>query len=96
MARRRHGRKGPASARERELREVIEEKDVEALLWWIVEDHTNELLDKDKTALGGYPRAALDHLARFHLRRIMGAGEAGRPSTEDAVAELENVLRLVK
>ena len=96
MARRRHGRKGPASARERELREVIEEKDVEALLWWIVEDHTNELLDKDKTALGGYPRAALDHLARIHLRRIMGANDAGRPSTEDAVAELENVLRLVK
>jgi len=96
MARRRHGRKGPASAREKELREVIEEKDVEALLWWIVEDHTNELLDKDKTALGGYPRAALDHLARIHLRRIMGANDAGRPSTEDAVAELENVLRLVK
>jgi hypothetical protein len=96
MARRRHGRKGPASAREKELREVIEEKDVEALLWWIVEDHAGALLDKDKTALGGYPRAALDHLARFHLRRIMGANDAGRPSTEDAVAELENVLRLVK
>jgi hypothetical protein len=96
MARRRHGRKGPASAREKELREVIEEKDVEALLWWIVEDHTGALLDKDKTALGGYPRAALDHLARIHLRRIMGANDAGRPSTEDAVAELENVLRLVK
>jgi len=30
------------------------------------------------------------------LRRIMGANDAGRPSTEDAVAELENVLRLVK
>jgi len=26
----------------------------------------------------------------------MGANDAGRPSTEDAVAELENVLRLVK
>jgi len=96
MARRRHGRKGPASAREKELREVIEEKDVEALLWWIVEDHVGALLDKDKTALGDYPRAALDHLARIHLRRIMGANDAGRPSTEDAVAELENVLRLVK
>ena len=61
-----------------------------------VEDHAGALLDKDKTALGGYPRAALDHLARIHLRRIMGANDAGRPSTEDAVAELENVLRLVK
>ncbi len=96
MAKRRSGRIGRPSTREKELREVIEEKDVEALLWWIVEDHTGALLDKDKTALGGYPRAALDHLARIHLRRIMGANDAGRPSTEDAVAELENVLRLVK
>jgi hypothetical protein len=96
MAKRRSGRIGRPSTREKELREVIEEKDVEALLWWIVEDHVGALLDKDKPALGGYPRAALDHLARIHLRRIMGANDAGRPSTEDAVAELENVLRLVK
>jgi hypothetical protein len=88
-------RPGRKTNRERDLRRTLADQDIEALMWWVLTDHKDAFLARDKEALAGYVRVALDHLAKLHLRRVI-SGDAGRTTTEDAVAELENVLRLVK
>ena len=81
------------SKREKALKDAMKNRDVEALFWWIVDEHKVSLLSGDKSHLNpGLFRLALDHLSRLHLKRGNDLDEAAG----SAASELEQALRLVK
>ena len=81
------------SKREKALKEALVNRDVEALFWWIVDEHKVSLLNAEKSPLNpGLFRLALEHLSRLHLKGGNGLDEAAGT----AAAELESALGLIK
>jgi|31_taG_2_1085359.scaffolds.fasta_scaffold07933_3 hypothetical protein len=82
------------SRRERELAQALEERNVEQLFWWIVNEHKQNLLDGERSHLAaGLFRLALEHLSKLHIRRDADAD--GGADVGDQLAELERVLKVV-
>jgi hypothetical protein len=82
------------SNRERALKDALKAKDVEALFWWIVQEHKQVLLDGEKSHLSpGLFRLSLEHLSKLHMKRL------DQPDSEAVGAELEqleNILTVIK
>lgn len=81
------------SKRKRALLAALKKRDIEALYWWVVEDHKESLLTGEKSPLDpGLFRQALDHLGKLQFKR----GDTNDAEAGKAAAELEQALRLVE
>jgi hypothetical protein len=85
------------SERKRLLKEALKNRDLEGLLWWVVREHYEHLLDPENVEAPPLPRGILnrsvDHLSKVHLKRLENPEHK---SDGGEVAELENVLRLLQ
>ncbi len=81
------------SKRKKALQAALKKRDIEALYWWVVEEHKEALLSGERSHLDpGLFRQALEHLARLQMKR----GTVDDEESEKAAAELEQALRLVE
>ena len=87
------------SVRERreQLDALLLEQDLEGLLWWVIRRHRHALATGQKAPRmpGGLFTRSLELLLQLEKRKPVESG-ASSPAVDDQVAELENVIRLLK
>ena len=84
-------------ARRERLDALLEAEDLEGLLWWVVRRHRHALATGQKAPRmpGGLFTRSLELLLQLEKRKPVESS-ASSPAVDDQVAELENVIRLLK